>query len=200
MSSLIYIHGFNSSPESTKAKIIGGALDQLDIDSDHYLVPSLAYEPDQAISELTDHIETLLARKEEVYLIGSSLGGYYATYLAEKYQLKAVLVNPAVKPYELLVDYLGLNRNIYTGEEYEISEAHMEQLKALDVSETKYPENYLLLVQTDDETLDYHQATEKFWQSPMMVEFGGNHSFEHFETKLPMIRQFFEMSSSETMA
>jgi len=163
MSSLIYIHGFNSSPESTKAKIIGGALDQLDIDSDHYLVPSLAYEPEQAISELTDDIETLLARNEEVYLIGSSLGGYYATYLAEKYQLKAVLVNPAVKPYELLMDYLGLNKNIYTGEEYEISEAHMEQLKALDVLETKHAENYLLLVQTDDETLDYHQATTKFW-------------------------------------
>lgn len=189
---LMYIHGFNSSPESTKAKIIGDSLDQLDITIDHYIVPDLAYEPDEAITLLADRIETLLARGEQVDLIGSSLGGYYATYLAEKYHLKAVLVNPAVKPYELLKDYLGLNKNIYTGEEYQITDEHMTQLKCLDVSEPKHPEDYLLLVQTDDEVLDYHQATDKFWRSPSIIEYGGNHSFENFQSKLSVIKQFFQ--------
>lgn len=194
MSSLIYIHGFNSSPESTKAKMIGNALNVLGFDSDSYIVPNLAYEPDQAIASLIDCIETLKARGEDIYLIGSSLGGYYATYLATKYQLKTVLINPAVKPYELLVDYLGPNKNVYTGEEYEITQDHMAQLKAFDVAELTAPEDFLLLVQTDDETLDYHQATDKFWQSPSVIEYGGNHSFDDFPSKLLVIKQFFKAS------
>jgi predicted esterase YcpF (UPF0227 family) len=109
--------------------------------------------------------------------------------------LKAVLINPAVKPYELLLDYLGPNKNIYTGEEYVISEEHMAQLKALDVTRIDTPQDYLLLVQTDDETLDYRQATDKFWQSPSSIEYGGNHSFEGFESKLVMIKQFFQSST-----
>ncbi|MFC3153111.1 YqiA/YcfP family alpha/beta fold hydrolase [Litoribrevibacter euphylliae] len=200
MSSLIYIHGFNSSPESTKAKIIGNSLSVLGFDSDSYIVPNLAYEPDQAIASLVDCIETLKARGEEIYLIGSSLGGYYATYLAAKYQLKTVLINPAVKPYELLVDYLGSNKNIYTGDEYEITQDHMAQLKALDIDELASPEDVLLLVQTDDETLDYHQATDKFWQSPSVIEYGGNHSFDDFPTKLLLIKQFFQASPREALS
>ncbi|GLQ32491.1 YqiA/YcfP family alpha/beta fold hydrolase [Litoribrevibacter albus] len=191
MSSLIYIHGFNSSPNSTKARIIGNSLDILGFSSDNYIVPDLNYEPDQAIAKLVDCIETLLARQEDIYLIGSSLGGFYATYLAEKYGLKTVLVNPAIRPYELLMDYLGPNKNIYTGEEYDISEEHVAQLKALDISSVTSPSDYLVLVQTDDETLDYRQATNKFWQSPLVIEYGGNHSFEDFQSKLILMKQFF---------
>ncbi len=191
MSSLIYIHGFNSSPESTKAKVLNQSLDLLGMDISRCMVPDLAYEPEQAVSELIDLIETSQAQGEQVYLIGSSLGGFYATYLAEKYNLKAVLVNPAVRPYELLQDYLGPNKNIYTGEEYQITEQHMQQLKNLDVEIVDSPENYLLLVQTDDEVLDYKQATDKYWQSPNVIEYGGNHSFDDFRSKLTVIGQFF---------
>jgi predicted esterase YcpF (UPF0227 family) len=190
MASLIYIHGFNSSPESAKAKLLEQSLEQLKIPIDHYIVPDLAYEPQQAIAKLIDEIETLLSRDEDIFLIGSSLGGFYATYLAELYGLKTVLINPAMKPYELLVDYLGLNKNIYTGEEYEITLDHMSQLKLLDVLSVSDSSRIFLLVQTDDETLDYKQATDKFWQSPSIIEFGGSHGFDHFQTKLSAIGQF----------
>lgn len=200
MSSLIYIHGFNSSPNSTKAQIIASSLETLGFSDDEYIVPDLNYEPEQAIAKLVDCIETLLARNEDVYLIGSSLGGYYATYLAEKYGLKAVLINPAVKPYELLREYIGPNKNIYTGEEYDISEDHMTQLKLIDINKVANPLDYLIMVQTDDETLDYRQATNKFWQSPLLIEYGGNHSFEDFPSKLTLIKQFFRSSKQRVLS
>lgn len=199
MSSLIYIHGFNSSPESTKAKILTESLAALGMNITRFMVPDLNHDPELAMSSLADLIETAQAQGEQVYLIGSSLGGFYATYLAEQYGLKAVLINPAIKPYELLKDYLGLNKNIYTGQEYQVTEAHMDQLKRFDIDVVDRPENYLLLVQTNDEVLDYTQATNKFWQSPSVIEYGGNHSFEAFQSKLALIGQFFKTSYREAI-
>src|SRR5690606_28524994 len=95
-------------------------------------------------------------------VIGSSLGGYYATWLADQYGFPAALVNPAVRPYDLLADYLGENRNLYTDERYELTTEHMQELLALDVPRPRRPEQFFLMVQTGDQTLDYRQAATKF--------------------------------------
>ena len=184
---LFYIHGFNSSPKSAKAMLTRDYLDAQRI-SIHYHIPTLPYAPDQAIERLESAVINCLP--DNIALIGSSLGGYYGTWIAEKYKLPLVLVNPAVKPYELLIDYLGENKNIYTGETYTFTENNVQQLKALNIDTITHPERYLLVTQTGDEVLDYRQAVEKFHESRHIIQRGGSHGFDHFETILPDLIDF----------
>ncbi|HWI14488.1 MAG TPA: YqiA/YcfP family alpha/beta fold hydrolase, partial [Burkholderiales bacterium] len=112
-------------------------------------------------------------------LIGSSLGGYYATALAERYGCRAVLINPAVRPYEGLSKYLGPQTNLYTGEPYELTQAHLDELRALDPV-TVTPERYLLIVGTQDEVLDYRAALERYRGCRQIVVEGGDHGLGDF--------------------
>src|SRR5688572_7024988 len=109
---LIYIHGFNSSPASSKAQLLKARLEVLGRGAE-FAAPALPHSPAQAAVLL----DALVARHPGAALVGSSLGGFYATYFAEKRGLKAVLLNPAVRPYELLRGELGVQRNFHTGEE-----------------------------------------------------------------------------------
>jgi predicted esterase YcpF (UPF0227 family) len=124
-------------------------------------------------------------------LVGSSLGGYYATHLAERYGLKAALINPAVAPFDSLQkDFLGQHKNMYTGEEYEFTRKHVDFLRTLNVEKIKTPANYLLCVQTGDKVLDYRLATRLYAGSHQVIEEGGSHSFDNFAAILPLILQF----------
>lgn len=184
---LFYIHGFNSSPQSAKARLLGDAVCAKA--GVRYHVPALPYNPQQARAILEDAI--LQCLPEPVGLVGSSMGGFYGTYMAEKFDLPLVLINPAVRPFELLRDYLGENENIYTGEKYSFTEEHIQQLKDLDVESLTRPERYLLLTQTGDEVLDYRQGVEKYAGCRQLVEQGGSHGFDGFERHLNTIFGFF---------
>lgn len=183
---LIYIHGFNSSARSFKAGLLRERMVQLGLGAD-YACPDLAHRPRQAMAQL----EALIAGspRAATALVGSSLGGFYATWLAEKYRLKAVLVNPAVRPYELLHDYLGPQKNLYTGEEYELTEQHLAELRELEAPSIT-PEHYLLMVQTGDEVLDYRQAVEKYRDARQIVIGGGDHAFGSFAAYLDTVLRF----------
>jgi len=183
---LFYIHGFNSSPQSAKARLLGEAVRANA--RIRYHVPGLPYDPRCAITILENAIEKCLP--DSIGLVGSSMGGFYGTWVAEKYNLPLVLINPAVRPYELLKGYLGENENIYTGEKYVFTEQHIQQLEQLDVEPTR-PERYLLLTQTGDEVLDYHQGVEKYAGCRQIVEQGGSHGFDGFERHLKTIFEFF---------
>lgn len=152
-------------------------------------VPALPPEPREAIALVAEmHEETPFSG-----IIGSSLGGYYSMYLHRKYGLPAALVNPAAKPFELLVDYIGINTNMYTGEQYEIKAEHMEQLLELQVDRSDLVLSRLfLLTESDDETLDYRQAAEKLVGAKMYLSRGGDHSYTHFSAHLPAIKNFFD--------
>ena len=190
---LIYIHGFNSSPESFKASLLRKFVVSMDLE-DTFLVPELSSIPSMAIQQLENLVQENMLKAEasnsSVCLIGSSLGGYYATWLAEKYGCRAVLVNPAVRPYELFEDFLGVNRNIYTGEEYEITTDHLQQLVEINVNEITHPDRYLLMLQTGDEILDYKIAIEKYAAVPSIVEEGGGHEFMGFDRHLETVLAF----------
>ncbi|MGB1237556.1 MAG: YqiA/YcfP family alpha/beta fold hydrolase, partial [Pseudomonadales bacterium] len=128
---------------------------------------------------------------EPVLLVGSSLGGYYSLYLAERFaNCRAVLINPAVYPYRLLHDLLGENQNMYTGQRYQLTALHIAQLKALDVERPSDPERLLLLTQTGDETLDYREAVSKLDAITQCVTQGGDHSYQGFEQKIEQIISF----------
>lgn len=186
---LIYVHGFNSSPDSWKARCLRAELERQG--RCHQLrVPALSHWPAEAIEQLRSEIAMASG---PVTLIGSSLGGYYSTWLVEQYPaLRAVLVNPAVYPYRLLQEWLGQNTNLYTREQYQLTERHLEQLLALDCATLNDPSRYLLLVQTGDETLDYREAVDKYSACAQFVQPGGSHGFEHFEALIPAVQAFAE--------
>ncbi|MFW2373222.1 MAG: YqiA/YcfP family alpha/beta fold hydrolase [Gammaproteobacteria bacterium] len=190
---LIYIHGFNSSPESFKASLLRKYVASMGL-GDTFLVPELSSIPSLAILQLENLVQENTLKAEamnsSVCLIGSSLGGYYATWLAEKYGCRAVLVNPAVRPFELFEDFLGVNRNIHTGEEYELTTDHLQQLGALNVNHITHPDRYLLMLQTGDDILDYKIAIEKYAAVPSIVEEGGGHEFMGFDRHLETVLAF----------
>ena len=188
MKSLIYLHGFNSSPASKKAQFIQSWCKKAAINVD-LQIPLLAFAPQEAIAQ----IDNLIVDAPNTVLIGSSLGGYYANYFAEKYAVKAVLINPAVRPYELLGDYLGEQLNPYTGESYFLAAEHMQQLRAVAVHKMQRASNRMVLLQTGDETLDYRQAESYFANAVLEVEQGGDHSFVGFENKLEQIANFLDL-------
>ncbi|MDO6563261.1 YqiA/YcfP family alpha/beta fold hydrolase [Amphritea sp. 1_MG-2023] len=185
----IYIHGFNSSPDSYKARFFVDWMTTVGR-GDQVLVPALPHWPATAMVLLEQLIET--HRERHIVLVGSSLGGYYSTWLSEKYGLPAVLINPAVRPFELLAAMLGEQGNYYSDEQYELTAEHLQQLLALNCRHLQDPSRYLLLTQTGDETLDYREAVEKFKDSPMLIQQGGNHGFDQFESVIPTILAFAE--------
>jgi uncharacterized protein len=180
---IVYLHGFLSSPASVKARLLTQYLNQHSR-GEQLIVPEIPPDPQTALKVIEDAISPCAT------LIGSSLGGYYATWFAERRGNKAVLVNPAVRPYELLKNYLGIQKNLYTGEEFVVTAQHLHDLHDLDVATISEPKRYLLLVQTGDEVLDYREAVEKYRSARQIVIEGGDHSFQRFEAHIPEILEF----------
>jgi predicted esterase YcpF (UPF0227 family) len=191
MHKLLYLHGFNSSPQSLKAQQISQymsdnhCLDQL-------LCPQIPSAPEEARLFLEQLVEETL-ENYPLSFAGSSLGGYYATYLAEKYSGSAVLINPSVKPYETLSAHLGENKFYFDEGCWEFDESHIQQLKDMKVEKITEPERYLVLLQTDDETLDYREAELKYKNIQCIIEQGGDHSFVGFERYIAQIIQFSQI-------
>ena len=184
---LVYLHGFNSSPASGKAVQLAEHMARLGRSADYYC-PALPNSPSEAIA----HVEAELARRrpESVTLIGSSLGGFYATHLAERHGWKAALVNPAVHAHRLLRSALGPQTNWHTGEKWELTEAHLAELASLDVDAITLPKRYLLLAQTGDEVLDYRDAVAYYAGATQIIEDGGDHGFAGFERHVQTILDF----------
>ena len=188
MSTILYLHGFNSSPQSHKARALHDYMDRLGL-NERIVIPAIPPVPDEAI-ELLQHCADEISNNVELALAGSSLGGFYATWLAEKYSCPAVLINPAVKPHVLLKKYLGENRNYYTDQSWVLDESHIEQFRRLCVDTISRPQRYLLMLQTGDETLDYREALAKYQACPSIIEQGGSHEFSDFEKHLDKILSF----------
>jgi len=187
---LVYLHGFNSSPGSHKSQVLKRYLEERDL-GDQYCCPELPHRPVRAIAV----IEAAIAKhpRKPVTLIGSSLGGFYSTYLAERHDLRAILINPAVYPHEGLRAYLGVQRNLHTQQQYELTEKHLHQWEKLYMPSI-HPQRYLLLVESGDEVLDYREAVEKYRGSRQVVVKGGDHSFKSFHEHIPMILDFAGMA------
>ena len=183
---LIYLHGFNSSPGSHKAQLLKRYMEERGMGG-QYCCPALPTLGLHAIAA----VEAEIARhpRESVTLVGSSLGGFYSSYLAERHDLRAVLINPAVRPHEDLRAYLGTQRNLYTQQQYELTEEHLRQWEKLYLP-TVRPQRYLLLVETGDEVLDYREAVEKYQGARQIVIEGGDHSLQSFPGHIPLILEF----------
>jgi len=181
MAALLYIHGFLSSPLSFKAQQTQAwlAVNHPEI---AYHCPQLSAYPAETQQLLEQLVESLLP--QPVYLIGSSLGGFWATWLVEKYNLRALLINPAVNPQGFMPKYLGMTlKNYHSDDNYRLNAHHIDEIVRVDVQPTRL-DHYWLLVQTDDETLDYRHAVHKYAGCKQTVEEGGDHAFQGFERYL----------------
>jgi predicted esterase YcpF (UPF0227 family) len=193
---LLYIHGFNSSPQSYKASALKRWL-AMKRPEQVYETPYLRPYPAEAISQLEAIIRPCLAKQETIGLVGSSLGGYYAAWLAETYGLRAVLVNPSVRPFELLSRYIGENKNYHNDDHYVFEQKHVDELRAFYVPVHRHPENLLLMVQTGDEALDFKEATAKYFCCQNVIEYGGDHSFQDFEHWFEYIMAFLRLNPDQ---
>ncbi|UUD65902.1 alpha/beta fold hydrolase [Pseudomonas seleniipraecipitans] len=182
---ILYIHGLNSSPASTKASQLTAAMTALGLQA-QLRVPALHHHPRQAIAQL----EALITELGRPVLVGSSLGGYYATHLAERHGLKALLINPAVCPHRLFDGYLGPQRNHYSGETWDLTADHVTALAELETPPPADPTRYQVWLQTADETLDYRHAQTYYRHCALRIEAGGDHGFQGFAERLLMLFAF----------
>ncbi len=192
MSHLVYLHGFLSSPQSLKAQ------QTLTFAKRYYPsltlhMPVLSGNVNKALATVEHLIATLpkgQANASKLRFIGSSMGGYLATYCVEKYGGKAVLVNPAVKPFELLRGYMGTHINPNTSEIFSIHRGHIQTLRSIYQHTLHSAGAYKVLLQTGDETLPYKDAELKYSGGNLVIEQGGDHSFVHYDQHLPSIFNF----------
>lgn len=181
---ILYLHGFCSSPASWKAALLGRTLADAGLGA-HYTCPALSPVPDEALAQGAALIE---ASGRPLTLVGSSLGGHYASVLAERYDLPAVLINPATVDMLDVQKFVGEHANFHSGERFTFTEAHAAQLKAQVARPT--PARYWLLLEEADEVLDCRQAQAFYAGSRCTLLPGGDHSFTRFPEFVPQIIEF----------
>ena len=183
--SILYIHGLNSAPASKKASMLTEVMQRMGLEG-QLRVPALHHHPREAIGQL----DAAIAELGAPLLVGSSLGGYYATHLAERHGLKALLINPVVNPHRLFDGFLGTQQNLYTGESWELTLDHVDALAALEVAAPQDPLRYQVWLQTADETLDYRQAERFYRACALRIQAGGDHGYQGFGAQLPSLLNF----------
>jgi len=181
MSKILYIHGFGSCGMGNKSAQLR-----------HYFGSEAVLSPDLPVSPLLaiSLLEVLIREQDVDLLVGSSLGGYYATYLAEKYRMKAVLLNPSTVPYRTLQSYVGTQKRFCDNKPFLFRQSYLDDLYTLQMRAVEG--KYLVLLQSEDEVLDYTKAQTFYNKHRVIVEYGGNHRFENIGDYLCMIDQFYK--------
>ena len=190
---IIYLHGFKSSPLSIK----GQQLDEYCRyhSSNNVYLPDLNQPPQLVIAQISKLIEEL----PNVGLVGSSFGGFYATQLVAKYGVPAVLINPAMRPWQLFRKLFGTQYFPYqVTEQWTLDEAQLDHLEEISVPFVQDADKIMVLLQQGDEVLDYRDAERYYSNMPhtslIMTEMHGNHAMEDFAGKIPMILEFLSYS------
>ena len=183
---IIYLHGFQSSTLSIKGQFI-----QAFCQNQHHVhLPDLNMPPQQVLAHVSEMIECL----DQVVLIGSSLGGFYATQLVAKHAVPAVLINPAMRPWQLFHDLFGAELPYVVNAQWTLDQTQLDQLEQMAVPFVQDADKILVLLQQDDEVLDYREAQRYYsnaaHQSMIMTEANGNHAMDNFADKIPMALQF----------
>ncbi|WP_297810235.1 YqiA/YcfP family alpha/beta fold hydrolase [uncultured Helicobacter sp.] len=180
---LLYLHGFRSIGLCYKGK-------QIATFAPNVLTPNLPYVPTLAI-KLLESLILQYSKTHKICLIGSSLGGYYATFLAQKYQFKAVLINPVIDACKTLLPAIGKVNVPYNKTSFFWSLDLVESLKQYRVDFIT-PELYCVLLQSGDQVLDYRVAAQKFKDSKLIIEKGGSHHFDNFISQKDTILKWAE--------
>lgn len=175
---ILFIHGFASCGLGRKSRLLIARFGKAKV-----LTPNLPHAPRAA----ADLLEQLLATHPVDLLVGSSLGGYYATWLQDRHDLPAVLINPAVRPWQLLDGHVGSQTRWCDSAPFEFTEAHVDELRTLYIPQPPTGDRTLVLLQRGDETLDYRDAADYYRDNEVVIEDGGNHRFDNLADHLDTI-------------
>ncbi|MEM5452835.1 YqiA/YcfP family alpha/beta fold hydrolase [Paraburkholderia sp. BR14263] len=186
---IVYLHGFRSSPQSFKARLLAARMAELGR-SGEWLCPTLPVSPREAIALAEQEIGAQMKPGERVTLIGSSLGGYFATHLAEKHGWRAALLNPAVVPDRDLSKYLGEQPLWHGGGSIVVEPRHLDELRALAVTSVTQPARYYLIAATGDEVLDYREMLAHYPGVPTHLIEGSDHGISEFADYVDEVIRF----------
>ena len=184
---ILYLHGFRSSPLSLKARLLGQRMRSLGRGAE-YICPQLPASPKEAMALALSLVEAYPA--DQVNLVGSSLGGYYATFLAERIGCRAVLLNPAIEPLKDLDQHVGVATEYHSDKPFEFKREYIDELRALAIDRITQPQRYFLLAATGDEVLDYRTMVAHYPGAVQHVIQGSDHGIAEFERYLPSVLAF----------
>ena len=187
---VVYLHGFRSSPRSSKAVMTGEAIKALStLDNPiEWYCPQLVASPKASMDMVIKHIEE--SKHDRLVVIGSSLGGYYTNYLAEKYHCKAVALNPAVRAPKELAPHVGMLTSYDTDEPYDFRPEYIDELQALQVERISSPERYFLMAAKGDELLDWREMVDFYKGAEQLVLEGSDHGIADYLDHLPRVLKF----------
>jgi predicted esterase YcpF (UPF0227 family) len=187
---VVYLHGFRSSPRSSKAVLTGGAVKALStaVNPIEWYCPQLLASPKASMAMVIQHIEA--SSHDHLVVIGSSLGGYYTNYLAEKFGCKAVALNPAVRAPKELAPHVGMLTSYDTDEPYDFRPEYIDELRSLQVEVISNPGRYFLIAAKGDELLDWQEMVDFYKGAEQLVLEGGDHGISDYPNHLPKVLNF----------
>jgi predicted esterase YcpF (UPF0227 family) len=187
---ILYVHGFRSSPKSYKARVVHQRMAQLGRAS-ALICPQLPASPKAAMELVLNLVGRHAAQgPARLAIVGSSLGGFYATWLAERFGCRAVLINPAVDPLKDLDKHVGVSTAWHSDEPFEFKREYIAELADLKVAHITRPERYFLLAATGDEVLDYRDMVAHYAGARQHVIEGGDHAVSNFEQYVDEVLDF----------
>jgi predicted esterase YcpF (UPF0227 family) len=184
---ILYLHGFRSSPNSFKTGLLAARMQELGRD-DEYVCPQLPASPRAAIA-----LATGIARQADpanLSIIGSSLGGYYATWLAEQIGCRAVLLNPVVNAARDLAGQVGVKTQYHSNEAFEFKQHYLDELEEIRVASITRPERYFLIAATGDELLDWREMRAQFAGARQHIIQGSDHGMSDFAQYADQVLSF----------
>ncbi|MES2743739.1 MAG: YqiA/YcfP family alpha/beta fold hydrolase [Pseudomonadota bacterium] len=184
---ILYLHGFRSSPQSMKARVLGRRMAALGRAAE-YVCPQLPASPDEAVALALSLVDG--ADPATLSIVGSSLGGYYATHLAERLACRAVLLNPAVTPLKDLERHVGVGSAYHSDQPFEFKREYIEQLRALEVTSITQPQRYFLLAASGDTVLDHRDMVAHYAGARQLVIDGSDHGLAEFADYLAPVLAF----------
>ncbi|CAB3763631.1 YqiA/YcfP family alpha/beta fold hydrolase [Paraburkholderia humisilvae] len=194
---ILYLHGFRSSPQSFKARLLAERLAALGR-SDEWCCPQLPVSPLETVALAESLVAA--AQPARVALIGSSLGGFFATHLAEKHGWPAVLLNPAVVPQRDLSAYLGEQPRVHGGGSIVVESHHLDEMRALAVTSITRPERYYLFAATGDEVLDYREMLAHYPAARTKLIEGSDHTISEFPDYVDDVLAFCDSAAAVSVA
>ncbi len=175
---ILYLHGFRSSPQSFKARLLGDRMRLLGL-GDQYACPQLSERPATAVADALALARTVAPAR--LTLVGSSLGGFYATWLAETLGCCAVMLNPAMRAHEKLARHVGPQTAYHdTATRFEFRAEYLDELRAMHVENITRPERYFVMAATGDELLDWREMVAAFPGAHQKVIQGSDHGMGDF--------------------
>lgn len=189
-SHLLYLHGFRSSPQSAKARRMAervAALQRAGHDL-HWWCPQLPPSPRQAMDEVLQGIAAWPV--DRLAVVGSSLGGFYATVLAERLGCRAVVLNPAVDPARDLARYIGEIQAWHSEDRFFFQPEYVDELRAMTPGPLTRMARYCAVIAQGDEVLDWREMATRYAGADLLLLEGGDHALSDFDRHEPHIHRF----------